>query len=66
MKPRKVNIPLEATTDLSLGVIGKTRKAVLFDKTGALIGEVPVQQAKPYVVQPIPNAKPPKKGASKK
>lgn len=69
MKPRKVNLSLEITTDLSIGVLRKTRSISLYADTivGVNgIGGAPVQQASAYVVQPIPAAKPPKKGAQKK
>lgn len=62
MKPRKVNLSLEITTDLSIGVLRKTRAVLLNDGVGGLIGGAEVQQAQAYVVQPIPTAKPPKKG----
>jgi len=65
MKPRKVNLSLEITTDLSIGVLRKTRHVDLEDENGNQIGYTQVQQASAYVVQPIPTAKP-KKGAKKK
>jgi hypothetical protein len=65
MKPRKVTLTLEITTDVSIGVLRKTRSAIL-EVNGQPIGQVSVQQATASVVQPIPTAKPPKKGASKK
>lgn len=58
MKPRKVNLSLEITTDLSLGVLRKTRAAVLLygsqAANGNQIGEVSVQQATATVYQPVP------------
>ncbi len=66
MKPRKVNLSLEITTDLSIGVLRKTRSAHLLGDRLTSVGVVEVQQASAYVVQPIPTAKPPKKGAKTK
>jgi hypothetical protein len=74
MKPRKVTLTLEITTDVSIGLLRKTRAVKLYDATPdgpmepAFFARIAVQQATASVVQPIPNANTakPKKGASKK
>lgn len=74
MKPRKVTLTLEITTDVSIGLLRKTRGVALY-KAGPdgpvesrCFAAINVQQATASVVQPIPNANTakPKKGASRK
>lgn len=60
MKPRKVTLSLEITTDLPIGVLRKTRSAIL-EVNGQPIGQVSVQQATASVVQPVTTTTPSKK-----